>query len=148
MKYITPEDALILAISPANVDLANSDALKLAKQVDPQMNRTLGVLTKLDLMDAGTNACEMLTNSVYPLKLGYLGVINRSQADIELNVSIEESLEAERRFFAENFAYTALRDQLGIPNLAERANGLLMDHIRLQIPKLKQKVDSQLRKRE
>ena len=59
-KYITPPNALILAISPANADLAISDALQLARQVDPAGDRTIGVITKIDLMDAGTNALEYL----------------------------------------------------------------------------------------
>ena len=66
-------------MSPANVDLANSDSLKIAKEVDPQGERTIGVLTKIDLMDQGTNALELLDGTVYPLKLGYYGVKCRSQ---------------------------------------------------------------------
>ena len=51
--YISQENTLILAVSPANQDLANSDALKLARSVDPEGLRTIGVITKLDLMDQG-----------------------------------------------------------------------------------------------
>lgn len=36
MQFVTKENCLILAVSPANSDLANSDALKVAKEVDPQ----------------------------------------------------------------------------------------------------------------
>ena len=70
---------MILALSPANTDLANSDSLKLAREVDPQGERTIGVLTKIDLMDEGTNAIELLNGNIYPLKLGYYGVKCRSQ---------------------------------------------------------------------
>jgi replication fork clamp-binding protein CrfC len=68
-----------LAITPATQDLANSDALKIAREVDPTGERTIGVITKIDLMDAGTNAVELLQGSIYPLKLGYYGVKMRSQ---------------------------------------------------------------------
>ena len=51
MQFITKETCLILAVTPANTDLATSDALNLAKQVDPDGLRTIGVLTKLDLKD-------------------------------------------------------------------------------------------------
>lgn len=78
MSYIQQPNALILALSPANVDLANSDSLKMARQVDPKGERTIGVMTKIDLMDEGTNAFEMLNGTVYPLKLGYYGVKCRS----------------------------------------------------------------------
>lgn len=47
--------------------------------------RTLAVITKLDLMDAGTDAMDMLCGRVIPVKLGILGVVNRSQADIKSN---------------------------------------------------------------
>ena len=57
------ESCLILAVSPANQDLANSDALKLAKEVDPEGLRTIGVITKLDLMDQGTHAKDILGSS-------------------------------------------------------------------------------------
>ena len=60
LTFITKESCLILAVSPANQDLANSDALKIAKEVDPQGLRTIGVITKLDLMDQGTDAKDIL----------------------------------------------------------------------------------------
>lgn len=82
LDYISKANCVILAVSAANVDLANSESLKLARSVDPQGRRTIGVLTKLDLMDAGTNALDILTGRVYPLKLGFIGVVGRSQQDI------------------------------------------------------------------
>lgn len=79
MSFIKSPNALILALTAANQDLANSDSLKLAREVDPQGERTIGVLTKIDLMDEGTNALELLQGEIYPLKLGYYGVKCRSQ---------------------------------------------------------------------
>lgn len=78
MTYIRPDNALILALTPANTDLANSDALQLAREVDPKGDRTIGVITKIDLMDEGTDAIEVLQGKLYPLKLGYFGVKCRS----------------------------------------------------------------------
>jgi len=77
-EYIAKPNSIILAVSPANVDIVNSEALKLARHVDPMGRRTIGVLTKLDLMDHGTNALDILSGRVYPLKLGFIGVVNRS----------------------------------------------------------------------
>jgi replication fork clamp-binding protein CrfC len=57
--------------------LATSDALKMAREVDPEGNRTLGVLTKLDLMDKGTDAMNVLSGLHIPLKHGWIGVVNR-----------------------------------------------------------------------
>ena len=56
LEYIQKENTIILAISPANNDIANSDGLLYAKKVDPQRERTFGVMTKVDIMDAGTDA--------------------------------------------------------------------------------------------
>jgi dynamin 1-like protein len=50
-----------------------------------------GVLTKLDIMDRGTNALPALRNLVVPLRLGYVGIVNRSQADINSNKSMKDA---------------------------------------------------------
>lgn len=68
LEHISNPNAIILAVTSANTDLANSDALKLAQSVDAFGNRTVGVLTKLDLMDEGTDASEILNNQVIPLR--------------------------------------------------------------------------------
>ena len=61
MKFIKNPNSIILAVSSANVDIANSDSLQIAKEVDPEGHRTIGVCTKLDLMDKGTNAADVLS---------------------------------------------------------------------------------------
>lgn len=109
-------------MSPANVDIANSDALKLARSVDPQGRRTIGVLTKLDLMDAGTNALDILTGRVYPLKLGFIGVVNRSQQDIMTEKSMTDALEAETEFFKDHAAYRNIAHKSGTKYLARTLN--------------------------
>lgn len=105
MQFVKKENCLILAVSPANADLANSDALKIAKEVDPQGLRTIGVITKLDLMDEGTDAREILENKLLPLRRGYVGVVNRSQKDIDGRKDIKAALDAERRFFLSHPSY-------------------------------------------
>ena len=99
LQFITKETCLILAVTPANTDLATSDALQLAKSVDPDGLRTIGVLTKLDLMDEGTDARDILENKVLPLRRGYVGVVNRSQKDIDGRKDIKAAMAAERKFF-------------------------------------------------
>jgi dynamin 1-like protein len=78
LEFVTHPSSIILALTAANTDLANSDALKLAREVDPHGERTVGVVTKVDLMDEGTDALDMLQGRIYPLKLGYIGVKCRS----------------------------------------------------------------------
>ena len=66
--------------------------MKMAKEVDPQGLRTIGVITKLDLMDQGTDARDILENKLLPLRRGYIGVVNRSQKDIEGNKDIKAAM--------------------------------------------------------
>ncbi|XP_066294986.1 dynamin-1-like isoform X6 [Branchiostoma lanceolatum] len=143
-QFITKDNCLILAVSPANQDLANSDALKIAKEVDPQGMRTIGVLTKLDLMDQGTHAGDILDNKTYPLRRGYIGVVNRSQADIDGKKDIKAALAAERKFFLSHPAYRHLADRMGTPYLQKTLNQQLTNHIRDTLPVLRNKLQGQL----
>uniref|UniRef100_A0A452J6Z8 Uncharacterized protein n=1 Tax=Gopherus agassizii TaxID=38772 RepID=A0A452J6Z8_9SAUR len=77
LSYVSNPNCLILAVTAANTDMATSEALKLARDVDPDGRRTLAVVTKLDLMDAGTDAMDVLMGRVIPVKLGIIGVVNR-----------------------------------------------------------------------
>ncbi|KAG5669935.1 hypothetical protein PVAND_000224 [Polypedilum vanderplanki] len=138
MEYIKNPNSIILSVSAANVDLATSESLKYAKEVDPDGKRTLAVLTKIDLMDAGTDANEMLTGAVIPVKLGIVGVINRSQLDINNNKTIAEQLEDEKEYFAKN--YKKIASHNGIPHLEQRLSKLLMNHIYECLPNLKKEV--------
>jgi len=114
--------SIILAVTPANIDLVNSEGLKLARQVDPAGKRTIGVLTKLDLMDHGTNALEILAGRVYSLKLGFIGVVNRSQQDISVNKSLKDALKSEETFFRHSPAYRNIAHRCGTQYLAKSLN--------------------------
>ena len=74
--------------------------MNLVKQVDPEGTRTIGVITKIDIMDRGTDALEMLEGKAFPLHHGWYGVKLRSKADIDEKVSITDSIELEREWFA------------------------------------------------
>ena len=74
-RYIQPPN-VILAISAADVDLANSTALRASRRVDPRGERTIGVITKMDLVEPERGA-SMLGDRKYPLRLGYVGVVSR-----------------------------------------------------------------------
>lgn len=77
--YCKDERTIILCVIPGNADLSTSEGLKFAREWDPKGERTIGVITKIDIMDKGTNARKMLLNEEIPLKLGYIGIKNRSQ---------------------------------------------------------------------
>lgn len=114
----------------------------LARQVDPQGKRTIGILTKLDLMDHGTNALDILSGNVYPLKLGFIGVVNRSQQDIHANKSLADALVAEREFFSTHPVYRNIAHRCGTAYLAKSLNQTLMSHIRERLPDIKARLNT------
>ena len=144
LEFITKDNCLILAVSPANSDLANSDALKLAREVDPSGNRTIGVITKLDLMDQGTDARDILENRVLTLRRGFVGVVNRSQKDIDGRKDIKAALMAERQFFLAHPAYRHIAERMGTGYLQKALNQQLTNHIKDTLPALRSKLQAQL----
>lgn len=144
LDFITKENCLILAVSPANSDLANSDALKIAKEVDPQGDRTIGVITKLDLMDEGTDARDILENKKLPLRRKYVGIVNRSQQDINVNKDISAAKEAEREFFMKHKSYSHMADRMGTHHLQNMLNQELTEHIRCKLPGLRDKLSKDM----
>lgn len=122
MKQITKPNAIILAVTAANTDLANSDGLKLAREVDPEGQRTIGVLTKVDLMDEGTDVVDILAGRIIPLRLGYVPVVNRGQRDIENKKAISLALENEKYYFENHRAYRNKSSYCGTPYLARKLN--------------------------
>ncbi|XP_016393982.1 dynamin-1-like protein [Sinocyclocheilus rhinocerous] len=138
LSYISNPNSLILCVSPANSDLATSDALKLAREVDPDGRRTLLVVSKLDLMDAGTDALEVLLGRVIPVRLGIIGVVNRSQHDLNTQKSLDDSCKDEQVFLQRH--YPSLASRCGSRYLARTLSRLLMHHIRDCLPELKTRV--------
>ncbi|KAL3635342.1 Dynamin-related protein 3A [Castilleja foliolosa] len=144
MSYIKRPSCLILAVTPANSDLANSDALQMAGIADPDGYRTIGIITKLDIMDRGTDARNFLLGKVIPLRLGYVGVVNRSQEDIQLRRSIKDALIAEEKFFRSRPVYNDLAERCGVPQLAKKLNQILVQHIKTVLPGLKARISAAL----
>lgn len=142
LEYISNPNSIILAVSPANVDIVNSEALKLAREVDPHGERTIGIMSKLDLMDHGTNALDILAGNVYPLKLGFIGVVNRSQQDITTCKTLEDSLASESDFFLNHPAYRSIASRCGTDYLAKKLHQTLMSHIRDRLPDIKTKLNT------
>ncbi|KAH8513239.1 hypothetical protein H0E87_006508 [Populus deltoides] len=151
-SYIEKPNCIILAISPANQDLATSDAIKISREVDPTGERTLGVLTKIDLMDKGTDAADgskykvlnaatdgncqhaILEGKSYRLKFPWVGVVNRSQADINKNVDMIAARHREREYFASTPEYKHLAHRMGSEHLAKMLSNHLEVVIKSKIP--------------
>ncbi|KAI3982089.1 hypothetical protein MKX01_018995, partial [Papaver californicum] len=129
-------NCIILAISPANQDIATSDAIKLAKQVDPSGERTFGVLTKLDLMDKGTNALDVLEGRSLRLQHPWVGIVNRSQADINKNVDMVAARRREQEYFESSPDYGHLANKMGSEYLAKLLSKHLEVVIRQRIPSI------------
>ncbi|XP_051545873.1 dynamin-1-like protein isoform X4 [Myxocyprinus asiaticus] len=139
LKYISNPNSIILAVTAANTDMATSEALKVAREVDPDGRRTLAVVTKLDLMDAGTDAMDVLMGRVIPVKLGLIGVVNRSQLDINTKKSVQDAIRDEHAFLQKK--YPSLANRNGTKYLARTLNRLLMHHIRDCLPELKTRIN-------
>ncbi|XP_071350417.1 dynamin-1-like protein isoform X2 [Trachinotus anak] len=139
LKYISNPNSIILAVTAANTDMATSEALKVAREVDPDGRRTLAVVTKLDLMDAGTDAMDILMGRVIPVKLGIIGVVNRSQLDINQKKSVADAIRDEYAFLQKK--YPSLANRNGTKYLARTLNRLLMHHIRDCLPELKTRIN-------
>lgn len=135
-SYIEKPNCIILAISPANQDLATSDAIKISREVDPKGERTFGVLTKVDLMDKGTDAVDILEGKSYKLQYPWVGVVNRSQADINKNVDMIVARRKEREFWATSPEYKHLANRMGSEFLAKMMSKHLETVIKSRIPGL------------
>ncbi|KAL7609093.1 dynamin-related protein 5A isoform X1 [Lactuca sativa] len=132
--YIQKPNCIILAISPANQDLATSDAIKMSREVDPTGERTIGVLTKIDLMDKGTDAVDILEGKSYRLKFPWVGVVNRSQQDINKRVDMSSARRREREYFSNSRDYKHLAPRMGSEYLAKMLSKHLEGVIKSRIP--------------
>ena len=136
-RYIDDPLTIILCVIAANSDIATSDGLKLAKEIDKEGIRTLGVLTKLDIMDEGTDARKALLNKEIELKLGYVGVINRSKKDLDDKLSIQDLLKKEEKFFKTHRIYKNLpQEYLGSNNLINKLSKIYFTIIKNNLPQI------------
>ncbi|EHB16740.1 Interferon-induced GTP-binding protein Mx1 [Heterocephalus glaber] len=140
MKYIEKAETINLVVVPSNVDIATTEALSMAKQVDPEGDRTIGILTKPDLVDKGTEdkVVDVVHNLLCPLKKGYMVVRCRSQQDIQARLSPTEALQREQAFFEDHPLFRVLLEEgkATVPRLAERLSSELITHICKSLPLL------------
>ena len=137
LHYMSQQNNIILAVHPANQDLANSDALKLAMEADPDGERTIGVLTKVDLMDPGTDAREALSGRVIALRRGFVPVVCRSQKDIIENMPFSDGVTREKMFFERHYAYRAMSSRCGTGYLTKSLSFMLFTAIRSHLPSVR-----------
>lgn len=111
-NYIKNESTIILCIIPSNSDYETNYGLTMAKEIDIGGKRTLGIVTKIDIMDLGKNCSQLLLNQEIPLNFGYVGVLNRSQSDLINERPLEEKYEKEKIFFNNNEIYSKVPSHL------------------------------------
>ena len=141
-KYIKDDRTVILAVLPSNVDIATQEILELAEDYDKNGERTLGVLTKPDLVleqSAQAAVCDLVKGNKRPLTLGYFLVRNSGA-----NGSSMEQSELDQIFRQQPWIDLP-QDRLGIPALREQLMFLLVEITRREFPKLLQDVSNQIK---
>ncbi|XP_019601325.2 interferon-induced GTP-binding protein Mx1 [Rhinolophus sinicus] len=143
-KYILRQETINLVVVPSNVDIATTEALSMAQEVDPEGDRTIGILTKPDLVDKGTEdkVVDVVRNLVCNLKKGYMIVKCRGQQDIQDQMSLTEALDREKIFFEDHPHFRVLLDEgkATIPCLANRLTTELISHICKSLPRLEDQI--------
>ncbi|KAF5901385.1 interferon-induced GTP-binding protein Mx3-like, partial [Clarias magur] len=147
-KYIEKDQTINLVVVPCNVDIATTEALKMAQEVDPEGKRTLAILTKPDLVDRGTekSVLDIVRNQVIPLSKGYVIVKCRGQKQIDDKVSLAEATRVEREFFRRHEFFSCLlyEEKATIQCLATKLTQDLVDHIKKSLPLISEEIKKQL----
>ncbi|OWZ20668.1 GTP-binding protein [Phytophthora megakarya] len=146
-RYMQQERTVIIAVVPANVDMHNTEILQAAQEADPNGTRTIAVVTKVDLVDAGAESAvhELLLNRKKHMHLGYHAVKCRSQRELTKGTSIEKGIANEMTFFGQHEYWKRLPAKLwGVPRLTERLVSILHDNIRHSLPKVITEINSRI----
>ncbi|OQV01874.1 hypothetical protein CLAIMM_07164 [Cladophialophora immunda] len=146
-SYMQSKRSIILAVVSAKNDLANQIITKLAREIDPKGQRTLGIITKPDLLFAGSDSeaafVELAKNEDVYFKLGWHVLKNRDY-DTKDTTSAERDA-AEKEFFQTRVWSSALpSSQLGIDNLRPRLSRVLLGQILAELPSLVRDVEREL----
>lgn len=136
-EYMKNPRSVMLAVVPSNVDVATQLILEMAEEVDKEGRRTLGVLTKPDIVDKGAekNVMNMVEGVSHVLKFGWCIVKNPGQQEIaEPNFN---RYEAEQHFFSAVEPWKHLpKERVGVDALRKRLQIILTAHIRREFPKV------------
>lgn len=143
-RHIKDERTIILAVIPSNTDIATQEILSIAKELDPNGLRTLGVLTKPDLVDKGgeENVMSLVEGKRNQLRLGYCIVRNRGQS--ELSSDANTRYRKEKDFFLTEPWSRLDSDRVGTPALQRRLQELLVSITRREFPKVQAQIVQQL----
>jgi interferon-induced GTP-binding protein Mx len=141
---IEKKESIIAAVVACG-DLETSEALSLAQEFDPEKQRTIGILTKPDLQDRGTNMSKVLSGQEHFLKNGYIVVKNRGQQDIDQGQSWSAARVDEEKYFENHEVYGAMANHFfGASNLVKTLQPLLRNSILLHLPGIRARVKENL----
>ena len=139
-SYLRQPETVILAVIPANQDIATIDILERATIYDPAGVRTIGVLTKPDLIDRGAEdeVLKIVQNIRKPLKLGYVIVKNRSQQELKTAVTLAQSQKNEDLYFSQHEVWQKIiPSSRGIKPLCEKLTSIIVNRAMDRGPSLK-----------
>ncbi|KAJ0322374.1 hypothetical protein Brms1b_002176 [Colletotrichum noveboracense] len=143
--YIKDSRTIILAVIPCNVDVATQTILTYAAEADPEGKRTLGVLTKPDLVRENATreaAMDLIRGKRRDIQLGYYVVKNRGADDTS---SSKDERDFEEKFFFDEEPWCRLdKSRLGVPALRSRLRELLMDRTKSEFPKVRRNINERL----
>ncbi|CAF2064318.1 unnamed protein product [Rotaria magnacalcarata] len=105
MRYIEPPTAIILHVIPSSVDFTTSESIKISKEYDPNGERQLIAASKIDKYDKGIgDKLQGIGPGSMALKLGCVAVLNRTQEEIDQNISFQHMRRREQDFFTSSKA--------------------------------------------
>ena len=146
-KYIEDPLTIILCVIRANSDIWTFGSLRMAKEIDESGERTIGILTKIDIMDQGTDVRKFLLNEEIPLKMGYVGMINRSKQDRVNKLSLAEAKIKEKEFFKSHSAYNDLSSELlGTEALINKLTKLYFKMVKENCPIIDNAINERIKK--
>ncbi|XP_044415402.1 phragmoplastin DRP1A-like [Triticum aestivum] len=131
--FIEKPNCIILAISSADQDLSNSEIVNISREVDPKGERTLGVLTKIDLMENRASVVNILEGRSCRFHFPWVGVVNRSQKDININMDIISARCRERDYFGNTPEYKHLAHRTGSEHLIRSLGKHLESYIKTRV---------------
>eukprot|EP00658_Telonema_sp_P-2_P001830 TRINITY_DN10683_c0_g1_i1.p1 TRINITY_DN10683_c0_g1~~TRINITY_DN10683_c0_g1_i1.p1 ORF type:complete len:722 (+),score=205.80 TRINITY_DN10683_c0_g1_i1:73-2166(+) len=144
-KYAGSERSIILAVVPARQDLEADMALHFVREHDVQGSRTIGVMTKVDLMNADTDVSSYVHGNIpqaLQLKYGYFLVKNRSTSEVKKGITVHQGFEQERGFFAGHKVYSKMGDaRMGVPRLGEALSEILVEQLKAHLPSIIHEID-------
>jgi hypothetical protein len=152
-SYVANPRTIILAVVQAGNDISNQPIIQKSKKFDKGGERTIGVITKPDLINEGTQAriaALSRNEDTTKLKLGFFMVKNPSPTEINNDIDLEAREKRELTYFASPPWKDAGLDKtrIGVGSLRKFLQELLSRHTERELPKVRDEVRTLLKSTE